>query len=344
MSIFDYAKYGDVTNLRKALQEGASANARDEHDVAVIEYAANNGFVECVRLLCDNGADYDNPNLMMTAARRGSVECIQYFLDKGIHVDVTSEEGNTALIFAASAGWYPCVSELIKRGANLDVESLDGFTALSMALFENRFECAHLLLENGASTSNLDLKTVIRTCDHEIVRMILEHMNTVYSDGYDCLKAAISSRKIDMIYLLWEYGADIKNPEVIKYAIGRNVSYLRKVEKTAVLQVLTLLGAPVTDPWLIETCVLNNMAESSKILIDYGADVSVKLYFKAMMTGRVSPKMVQVLREAVKDKMAVVIQSYFRRFMVVNRVTNPNHPWGRSLLNARAARYFPGKT
>lgn len=81
------ALYGDLKNLKKALEEGADINFTDKH-----------GF-----------------NALLNAARGGSLECVEYLLKNKIDIKQRTSSGETPLLLAAHNGKLDIVVFLLKN-------------------------------------------------------------------------------------------------------------------------------------------------------------------------------------------------------------------------------------
>ena len=109
--LHDAAIRGDVTEMRRLLEEKSDVNSRDEDGWTALHFAAQGGRVEAVRLLLCNGAEIDAQS---------------------------SKTGNTALMYAArdgNSGSEEVVKLLLERGADINLREwqMGGHTALSLA-------------------------------------------------------------------------------------------------------------------------------------------------------------------------------------------------------------------
>lgn len=103
--IFALIARGDTEALRRALQDGAEADARDRWGGTAMSHAAGSGDAEAVRLLLEHGGD---PNL-------------------------ASEVGNSPLMIAASHGHLEVVRALIEAGADPETKNKWGMGAADWA-------------------------------------------------------------------------------------------------------------------------------------------------------------------------------------------------------------------
>jgi len=141
---FEAVRLGDVTALEKALDAGASPNAKDEQGQTLLIHAALYLPAEGMKRLIDRGAD----------------------------VNLAGKSGATALMVAA--GDLAKVRLLLERGADVNARSAGGNTALrhAVALPSGR-ETVLFLLAKGAKPEERDLNRTVRRGDLEMVRAML---------------------------------------------------------------------------------------------------------------------------------------------------------------------------
>ena len=146
---------GNLSEVKRLLDNGADVNYENKHGLAVLDLAAFNGYSEVVKLLLDNGADvnYENKN------------------------------GNTALIAAVIFNQNKVAKVLLDNGANVNYENKNGTTALIVAVIFNKNKVAKVLLECGANPDikNKDGKNTWDFAEGKrIILAILEkHLNDV---------------------------------------------------------------------------------------------------------------------------------------------------------------------
>ena len=135
--VFKYAYYGNVDNLRLALDYGNNSIHwyRTERGHTALFAAAWQGHIECIGVLLDKGADIESKiNLgdaaLHAAACQGHTACIGVLLDRGADIECTNSDGSTALHRAAEEGHSECIVALLDRGADIESNESDGSTAL----------------------------------------------------------------------------------------------------------------------------------------------------------------------------------------------------------------------
>jgi ankyrin repeat protein len=94
----------------------------------------------------------------VNAQNTNSDEIVKLLLNKGADVNISDNQGDTALILAASFGDENMVKFLLSKGADINAKLNDGTTALILATMNVAVENIKLLLASGvdinAKTSN----------------------------------------------------------------------------------------------------------------------------------------------------------------------------------------------
>ena len=121
-ALFKAAVQGDLTTLKRLVEEGVNLEARDgPHGWTALIWAASGGKLGCLELL----------------------------IAKGAKLDAISNDKWTALHQAALCGRAPCVEALLKAGADARLKNKDGDTALDVAQEWGKTQVI-ALLENAA--------------------------------------------------------------------------------------------------------------------------------------------------------------------------------------------------
>ena len=148
-----WASAGGHTELvRHLLESGASAGRRAADGTTALMLASGNGFTEIARALILKGAD--------VAAARGGVKARQLALERG-HADVVAllDQAETLggrLLRAASEGHDMVVRQLLTLGAPVNMTDDQGTTALMIAARNGDLGIMQALLTRGADASARD--------------------------------------------------------------------------------------------------------------------------------------------------------------------------------------------
>ncbi len=141
--------------LAAAMLAGGSAYADGPEPHKNVLRAANFGEEQLKQVLAGGVAvdvtDEDGETALMEAADKGNLPAVQLLLKYGAQVNRKDEDGKTALMYAADEGRTPVVQALLAAGANPDVKDKDGETALMKAEEERHADTAALLRNSNKS-------------------------------------------------------------------------------------------------------------------------------------------------------------------------------------------------
>jgi len=221
---------GNVTDARAAIQRRADVNNRNSAGSIIISRAVQNGNIEIVRLLLDNGA---NPNVIGTvssdhpltnAIEKGNLEMVKLLIDKGANVNARNSIGSSPLRSAISEGNIEMVKLLVDRGVNINNSDRYG-TPFPAAAQAQNIELLRFLLERGANingrchnTLNLGVQVNDRTALHhavstermDIVKFLVENginVNARDSQGRSALNIALEKGNMNIHAYLIANGA-----------------------------------------------------------------------------------------------------------------------------------------
>jgi ankyrin repeat protein len=144
--------------VRLLIQYGAEVDRRIKVSPgggSSLEMACQEGHLEVVQILVDNGANVNDRGFLgftpiRVAARNGHLEIVKYLAEKGAEIDARADDKATPLEHAAAKGHYEIVEYLLGKGANLNNKDKDGDFPLGEAAKYGHEEIAKLLLKKGA--------------------------------------------------------------------------------------------------------------------------------------------------------------------------------------------------
>ena len=119
---------------------------------------------------------------LRNAGKSGDLKDVDEYLHSGMPVDVTDEDGWTALHHAATCNRTEIAKRLLQAGADINKQEINGNAPLHLAAYWNKPEIARLLLDNGANIQlkNKSNKTPLdRVRSDEIKNMILELQQSI---------------------------------------------------------------------------------------------------------------------------------------------------------------------
>lgn len=150
-------KGNDLDGVRKLLQSGAAANAKDGLGTPLLQIAAEAGYVAITQLLLTHGADPNQMNRvgqvpLAFATRFHHLEIVKLLLESGADPNLTGEHYRlTPLMGAAVGGDKEIGRLLLEAGARMSVtDSVNQCTALHWAMFYGNILFAKMLLYEGA--------------------------------------------------------------------------------------------------------------------------------------------------------------------------------------------------
>jgi ankyrin repeat protein len=163
--MIEAALYGKTDIIRKALESGLKADARDPDNRTALMFAAFNGRTDVAKLLIGAGADVNAQDssgtsaLMFAASAPGGTETVQLLIDAGARVNmIDSSEHFTALMWAAAEGQLDSVKLLLKHGADAALKDVDGDTAETFAAARGHTAIAALLHKKASTEPTKESK------------------------------------------------------------------------------------------------------------------------------------------------------------------------------------------
>lgn len=158
-------------------------------------------------------------NLYM-AVRSGKTKAVKGLLQNNADLEVTNNQGKTAIIYAARYGYYDIALELVNEKINLEAKDLSGRTAFIEAVLNEEPEIVKCLLEHGANASAADnngktaLMYAAESEDITALELILKQgvdLEAVdNSKGKTALLFAVISNNEKNVELLLKHGANIE--------------------------------------------------------------------------------------------------------------------------------------
>ena len=139
-----------------------------------------------MRHLLDNGADInalegsntDGYAVVHHAARLGCYDRVKYFLENGGTVDLRTQAGETALMFACLGGHLDVIMLLIFSKHDIQARNHNGNTMLHFAAMTGNLHVINFLLECGANKNAVDEegRTPLDICKERSFKVCLERL------------------------------------------------------------------------------------------------------------------------------------------------------------------------
>ena len=295
---------GRLESAADALRRGADPNAVDRQGStlqAAMKHCRDNTLA-MLQLLLDAGADVNLRNQRgETPLKIAGFDCyraVLFLLEQGADPTLADSAGDTALhgiVRYTAATMAPLLDGLLQAGADINHQNRHGQTPLIKTAYAStvRDAVAPLLLSRGADPNRQDYRgqTLLhilatqrsRTDPSAMVRLLLTNgagLEIRNRQDQTPLMAAVASRKVEIVQLLIEAGADVR----VKTRRGKPlIDSLVSCDphKRAILQLLVDAGADVTatsesgHPPLARAFYNHlyvDCLEPAKILLQAGAD------------------------------------------------------------------------
>ena len=242
--------------------------------------AAENGDIEIVKLLIDNGSNindlYYGYTPLHKAAENGDIEIVKLLLENGADINAVDDDySRTPLHYAAYEGQKEVCQLLLEKGAHINAVDYDGKTPLHDAVVYGHKEICQLLLEKGANINVVDDED--RTPLHyaaycgckEICQLLIEkgaNINAVDNYGKTPLYDAAHESHKEVCRLLLEKGADINAVDNYGWTL------LHKGAKEGSVEVVSVLIENDAD--------INAVNLSGYTPLDIAEDIEVKTLLK----------------------------------------------------------------
>lgn len=143
-SLADCCRQGDVKAVELFLKAGMIPDMRDRSGVTLLGLALRNKHQAVAELLVEHGAALDlqsedrGYSALMDATAAGSPEAVDYLLKRGANPNLSSKDGQTALVIAVGRNDVALCRKLLSYGADPDAADKLGFSARKYAeLFHN---------------------------------------------------------------------------------------------------------------------------------------------------------------------------------------------------------------
>ncbi|RDD37563.1 Transient receptor potential cation channel subfamily A member 1-like protein [Trichoplax sp. H2] len=156
------SREGYVNCVKILLEHGAQIDARNEEELTPLHLAADNGRTQVVRVLVNydssivNDEDESSNSPLHIAAIKGHVHVISALLEYGAAVDAKNATGWTPLDCAAANGWPKTIEILLDGDSPVDPMDKRKTTPLHLAAQNGHKVCVKLLLQNGADITLTD--------------------------------------------------------------------------------------------------------------------------------------------------------------------------------------------
>lgn len=150
LDVFDIARRGTVDDVRQLLKSDPNGfKTINKEGFSPLLLACYRGNVEVAKLLIETGCDINQKSSMgtplMAAVVKGNNSITQFLLLKNANVNLTDENGTTALMYAAMFKNKEIVILLLQKNADKKLLDNKGKSAFEYAVFTGNEEIINLL-------------------------------------------------------------------------------------------------------------------------------------------------------------------------------------------------------
>lgn len=218
------AQLGDIEFARFLLSKGADINAVGRDGATPVEVAAEEGMVDCLKFLLENGgspnamADKAKSTPLSAAAEGGHTACVRLLLEHGADPAAIRHDGLSPLMHALRNNNQACIELLMAADKTPLAVTGTRHTALMAVANHEKPDMLVSLLAQGAdvNVSNIDGETALHiACEHALmdnIRLLLEagaNPNAQNDDGITPLLMMAQQGHVEGMRLLIKYGADV---------------------------------------------------------------------------------------------------------------------------------------
>lgn len=258
--------------------------------------------VDCTMFLISQGADVNFTSCKYTpleaACFHNSFKVAKLLLDKGATVNVKRKPQNTEQTYygtplhsAVKANAIECVQLLLAEGAEINPEESKGISPLHVAAEMGHLQCMNILLNSGYDP-NLTLSDKKNAALHlaaeggwsECISLLLQkgaNADERNYKGQTALHFAAHAHSVECVEILLSKGNCNPNSEDNDKRTPLHSAVGRALNSCEITELLIKYGASVNGGDIfgytpLHVAALNENTQCVQILIDNGADVSVK--------------------------------------------------------------------
>lgn len=289
------------------LERGAKLEDRSAHGDTALHISAAEGHWIAFDLLVAGGADINawdskGESLLHKQARKGcTVSVAAHLLEKGANIETCNSQGYTPLQCAALTGNKLMLRFLMKHGANFDIHTAKGETLLHITPPSNQD-----YLDILKDLLGMSLNVNATTCSGlmPIHYLIINQMG--YADPH-------IDKTTEYLSLLLSHGANI-NAKVLspRAETALHLAVTAKMPRESLISLLIDKGATVDAKTTDGRTPLHLAAELGRhgifrILMDAGADASIKAPVEASRNGAFASESETALDMAQKNPISVLL-------------------------------------
>ena len=243
------------------IEEGANDDQKSEIRNSNLSNLAKEGKLNGCKILLSLGADINYVNnsgesILCSAAASGNLKLVTYLWNQGVSANGVTW-ATSPMIMATNEQNLEIVKFFLAQGVSADLTSGNGETALLHACKQDLVEITTLLLEAGADPNlfhpNFDVPLVFaaRSGSIEIIKQLLSFGADLFSDfnaGFKALKIAVGAGRTDIASLLLEAHVPVELIHAKRDKENLVLAAMRRIHSPEFIPILKLLlqyGAPL---------------------------------------------------------------------------------------------------
>lgn len=289
---------GNISGLKRYLEQGADANYRSLHLLTTLHLSACSSSLEVIQFLLKekflkaNAEDIYGQTALHSAAAYGMTSIITFLVEEaGLFVNHIDKIGRTPLHIAALEGRAESVRELLRLGADDTIRDIHCGGVLHIAVRNNHIETVKALLEDGNIgiedyESDTGLNSLHQAAEYgheELIEYLLDNGADVDAKCYQgeaALHLAVNHRHLKIVKTLINKGANIN----LRASTTGNTPLNNLVGRADclidIVKVLLENGASVNerdDRWNqtpLHFASINGNREVVELLLEHNAEVN----------------------------------------------------------------------
>ncbi len=320
-----------TSKVKELLAKGANPDGDNDSKRPLVWAARYSRHVDPARILLEHNANpnvkgYNGVTALINATQHHQVDTVRLLLEHNANPDIQDNDGDAALIVAACCGYGDTERVLLEHGAKPDIQDNRGNTPLLVATRYHHKDTARLLLAHHAKPNikNNDGDTALLTAikkdkpSIDIIRLLLEY-------GADPMMT--NNHGETALFRAAQYGKTEVASQLIQSVIDQKITGLKyiRAEKDCYLSLLPGdLFQFTLKSFLIPSCFLNflngandvgntplhvaaeyyNAADFVRLLLEHGADKTIKNNFGKTALDIAKEKSYQAIIDLLQDKPA----------------------------------------
>lgn len=156
---FNACSEGYLEDVLELIRDGFDVNTLSYDETAVM-LATRGGHYDIVKTLLDHGVNVDEKDGMGRTAlflTSPNIEVTKLLIERNADLEIKSNKGQTALLYALQTGQPDKAELLINKGVDVDHQDLTMKSALIVASYFNMPHIVELLVKNNATLDLQDL-------------------------------------------------------------------------------------------------------------------------------------------------------------------------------------------